>query len=52
VADLAGDTRVTQEAQEAARQILAQDPDLSLPQHEPIRQSVVDLFRGSEDIFN
>jgi ATP-dependent DNA helicase RecG len=52
VADLAGDTRVTQEAQEAARHILAQDPDLSLPQHEPIRQSVVDLFRGSEDIFN
>ena len=52
VADLAGDTRVLKDAQEAARQLLAQDPELADPRHLPIRQKVLTLFDENPDIFN
>ncbi len=52
VADLAGDTRVLKEAQDAARQILAGDPELEQAEHGLIRQKVLALFEDNPDIFN
>jgi len=52
VADLAGDTRVLREAQDAARQLLARDPALSRPEHRPVLERVRRLFDENPDIFN
>jgi ATP-dependent DNA helicase RecG len=52
VADLAGDTRVLKDAQEAARQLLAEDPNLEKPEHQGIHQKVLALFEQNPDIFN
>jgi ATP-dependent DNA helicase RecG len=52
VADLAGDTRVLKDAQEAARQLLAEDPNLVKPEHQGIHQKVLALFEQNPDIFN
>ncbi|MCD8144587.1 MAG: ATP-dependent DNA helicase RecG [Oscillospiraceae bacterium] len=52
VADLAGDTRVLQEAQQAARELLARDPDLEEPENRPVKARVIALFEDSPDIFN
>ncbi len=52
VADLAGDIRVLKDAQDAARQILAEDPELSRWDHQPIRRKVLALFEENPDIFN
>jgi ATP-dependent DNA helicase RecG len=52
VADLAGDTRVLKDAQEAARQLLAEDPNLAKPEHQGIHQKVLALFEQNPDIFN
>ena len=51
-ADLTGDTRLFQQAQEAARALLAQDPELSDPAHQAIRAQVCRMFEASPDIFN
>ncbi len=52
VADLARDIRVLQEAQSAARDLLAADPELAAPEHAPVLARVRSLFSDSPDIFN
>ncbi len=52
LASLEGDMRLLHQAQEAARQVLAQDPDLTATDHAPLRRRVEQLFRDSGDIFN
>ena len=52
IADLAGDTRVLKEAQEAAGELLEQDPDLEQPEHRPLRQQIERLFAQQADRFN
>ncbi len=52
VADLAGDVQLLQEAQEAAKELLKADPDLSLPEHRGVRDKVRSLFENNPDIFN
>jgi len=51
-ADLAGDTRVLKEAQEAADRLLAEDPGLSRPEYRPLMEKVRRLFAENGDIFN
>ena len=48
IADFSQDLSVLQEAQEAARAILASDPDLSAPAHRGLRGAVHLLFSQSE----
>ena len=52
LASLEGDMRLLHQAQDAARGVLADDPDLSHPDHAPLRQRVEQLFRENRDIFN
>jgi ATP-dependent DNA helicase RecG len=52
VADLAGDMRVLQEAQQAAAALLAEDSDLSAPEHRELGSRVRELFRAQGEIFN
>jgi len=52
IADLAGDMRLLQEAQEAAHALLAADPTLSEPDHRPVLDRVRRLFADTPDIFN
>ena len=52
LASLEGDMRLLQQAQTAARALLAEDPALSHPDHAPLRQRVERLFHESGDIFN
>ena len=51
-ADLAGDTRVLKEAQDAAEELLRADPNLSAPGHRGVREKVRRLFAEDGDIFN
>lgn len=51
-ADLAGDTRILKEAQGAAEEILAADPELTAPEHEGLLEKVKRLFSEEGDIFN
>lgn len=51
-ADLNTDTRVLKEAQEAAAALLDRDPDLSAPEHRPLRDKVRRLFESNPDMFN
>ena len=52
VADLAGDMRTLNEAQEAAKKLLEQDPLLEQPENRPVRERVREMFRETPDIFN
>ena len=52
VADLETDARVLKEAQEAAAQVLADDPDLAGPGHAPLLERVRRLFEEDPDRFN
>ena len=52
IADLAGDMRLLSEAQEAARELLEDDPDLSKAENRPVLQRVRRLFADTPDIFN
>ncbi len=52
IADLSGDMRMLSEAQEAAGRLLAEDPDLSWPEHRPVLDRVRRLFADTPDIFN
>ncbi len=51
-ADLAGDTRVLKEAQEAAEELLRADPELTAPEHREIMAKIRGLFAEDGDIFN
>ena len=52
LADLAGDMRLLQEAQEAAQNLLAADPRLTQPENRPVLNRVQQLFADTPDIFN
>ena len=52
LADLAGDMRLLSEAQEAARELLEQDPQLTAPENRPVLEQVRRLFADTPDIFN
>ena len=52
LADLAGDMRLLSEAQEAAQELLAQDPQLSDLENQPVWEQVRQLFADTPDIFN
>ena len=52
LASLEGDMRLLHQAQEAAREVLGEDPDLRREDHAPLRKRVEDLFRENRDIFN
>ncbi len=52
VASLEGDMVLLHQAQTAARELLAQDPHLSQPDHAPLRRRVERLFRANGDSFN
>jgi len=52
IADLAGDMRLLQEAQDAAGALLARDPQLTLPEDRPILRQVQRMFADTPDIFN
>ena len=51
-ADLAGDTRVLKQAQDAARSLLEADPGLAQPEHRELMAAVKRLFAEDGDIFN
>ena len=52
LASLEGDMVLLHQAQTAARELLAQDPHLSQPDHAPLRRRVERLFRANGDSFN
>lgn len=52
VADLAGDMLLLREAQDAAEELIRDDPDLSKPEHELLQRRVRKLFAENPDIFN
>ena len=52
IADLAGDTRLLKEAQEAAQALLAEDTTLDRPEHQPLKEQIRRLFTEHADIFN
>ena len=52
IADLAGDTRVLKEAQEAAAELLARDPGLNEPEHRLLREQIQRLFTQQAERFN
>ena len=52
IADLAGDTRVLKEAQEAAAELLARDPGLDEPEHWLLREQIQRLFTQQAERFN
>lgn len=52
IADLAADMRVLETAQEAAKQTLAADPDLSCPDHAALRAQVERMFEANAGTIN
>ena len=50
--DLAGDTRVLKEAQQAALELLDADPGLDRPENRPLMEKVRRLFAEEGEIFN
>ena len=52
IANLAGDTRLLTQAQQAARDLLAEDPALQRPENRPVLARVRQLFADTPDIFN
>ncbi len=52
VADLGADMDVMQRAQSEAQLLLAADPELALPEHVALRQSVERMLRVNADSFN
>ncbi len=47
IADLYSDLNVLSQTTDAVRTLLANDPNLSLPEHKPILQKIYALFRGN-----
>ena len=52
VADLGADAKILQRAQQAALQLLRDDPELTLPEHQALHAQVDRLFRSNADSFN
>ena len=47
IADLCGDVRILDTAQNAAKELLARDPSLSQPEHLALKERVAQLFENS-----
>lgn len=52
VADLCSDMKVLQSAQDAARELLDEDPELTLPEHAALKTAVSRLFDLNADMLN
>ncbi len=52
IADLAGDMRLLSQAQQAAREMLERDPELTGTEHRMVRERIQTLFAQQADIFN
>ena len=52
IADLSCDMRLLDEAQTAARQLMAQDPELTKPTHQALRDRIRQLFDTNADMLN
>ena len=52
VADLGADVNVLQKAQQEATLLLAADPELALPEHAALRESVERMLNAGSDSFN
>lgn len=52
LADLTGDMRLLQQAQQAANQLLSADPHLEQPEHRGVLYKVRQMFAATPDIFN
>ncbi len=52
IADLSCDMRLLKEAQQAAEDLLAGDPELTEPAHQPLRQRISQLFAVSAGMLN
>ena len=52
IADLCADMGVLQDAQDDARALLARDPELSSPDHLPLRRQILELFQLQGEAFN
>ncbi len=52
VADIVGDTRLVRIARRDAFQLASEDPDLSMPQHERIRERFQDVFRNRLELIH
>ena len=52
LADLTGDMRLLQQAQQAAAGLLARDPGLKAPEHRGVLEKTRSLFADTPDIFN
>ena len=50
-ADLLEDEEILIQAQAAARDLVARDPDLSLPEHERVKAQLDARYRGRQDMF-
>lgn len=52
IADLAGDMRLLQQAQQAAKDLLRRDPQLAQPEHRAVLERIRTMFAEQADIFN
>ena len=52
VADLGADVNVLQKVQQEATELLAADPELALPEHAALRESVERMLKAGSDSFN
>ena len=52
VADLSCDMRLLDEAQQAAKQLMATDPELTAPQHHTLHERIYELFALNGDSLN
>ena len=52
IADLTCDMRLLDEAQQAARTLTAQDPELSAPEHRRLRRRIGEMFRLNAEGLN
>ena len=52
VADFAADMELLKEAQAAAEELVASDPELKKPRHRPLKRRVRELFEENAELFN
>ena len=52
VADFASDMELLKEAKGAADGLIAADPDLSKPEHKPLKAQIQRLFEENAELFN
>ena len=52
VADFASDVALLREAKEAAEALVAADPELTKPEHAPLRRRIREMYEAEPEIFN